>query len=239
MEKWCWRHIAANYEANHVDAVPPFTAKVTDIDGCSSAFAIPVDIKINNIGLNGILKANNDAFSTTTGKEIIFNVLNNDITTTSLKWNMSIVKTPEHGKIELVDGLCTYTPNAKFEGEDLITYKICYEDCADICTEAIIKIKMEKQDIALEACHFPNILTPNGDGANDVLQLSCAANFPSSELVVYNRWGYMVHQENSYQNTWGGTFKGELLPAGTYYYIFRTEAGNPVGRMGYLTLIRE
>ncbi len=67
-----------------------------------------------------------------------------------------------------------------------------------------------------------NLITPNDDGKNDVLEFVGAEKFPSNALKVYNRWGDLIYQKVNYQKDderFDGTYKGEQVPAGTYYYI--------------------
>ncbi|KAA9325553.1 PKD domain-containing protein [Hymenobacter busanensis] len=62
---------------------------------------------------------------------------------------------------------------------------------------------------------IPNIITPNGDNANDTFEqrLSCLP----VELKIFNRWGTQVFEAKDYRNTWGGAD----LPDGVYYYSLR------------------
>lgn len=59
----------------------------------------------------------------------------------------------------------------------------------------------------------PNVISPNGDGVNDVWVIHGLARSGSS-VKVYNRWGNLVHQAANYANNW----KGTGLPDGTYFY---------------------
>jgi gliding motility-associated-like protein len=233
-------------KTDNPDAVAPFRVKVTDKDGCSSPFSPAADVKINNIGQDGKLIANDDLVKIAIDAEAKVNVLSNDDTSTKLKWNITITNQPQNGFAVLSNGVITYIPSAKFEGEAVISYKLCYEDCSDICDDAQLKVIVEKKNPTnpdtkkpFAECHLPNILTPNGDGANDVLKFSCMEDYPNSELTVYNRWGYVVYNEIGYRNGWGGTYQRELLPAGTYYYIYKPDRAATECRMNYLTLIRE
>ena len=48
----------------------------------------------------------------------------------------------------------------------------------------------------------------------------------------------LVFKQDAYNNTWKGTFNGEQLPDGTYYYILEfTDSGATV--KGALTIISE
>jgi gliding motility-associated-like protein len=66
---------------------------------------------------------------------------------------------------------------------------------------------------------LPQIITPNGDGLNDVLKIPGILRLQPNHLTILNRWGNVVFEQDNYQNTWGGNgFSGEL-PDGTYYYL--------------------
>ncbi len=82
-----------------------------------------------------------------------------------------------------------------------------------------------------------NMMTPNGDGANDVLDLSEVIRADGCDLIVMNRWGSEVYMEENYSNGWAGTSTGgDDLPDGTYYYIL--VCGDEVRYKGAITIIR-
>ncbi len=67
-----------------------------------------------------------------------------------------------------------------------------------------------------------NMITPNGDGKNDVLEFDAINKYPNNSLRVFNRWGDQVYQKVSYgsdSERFDGTYKGKPLPAGNYYYV--------------------
>ena len=82
--------------------------------------------------------------------------------------------------------------------------------------------------------------TPNGDGVNErwlVTNGNCVIDINAQ---VFNRYGAKVFESNDYKNNWDGTYKGKLLPDGTYYYIlsFRLLNGKKVLLKGNLTILR-
>ncbi len=83
----------------------------------------------------------------------------------------------------------------------------------DGCSDTITKIVHIIDDVLV----FPNVITPNGDGMNDVLEIKNADKYPNNVIQVYNRWGKMVFEQQNYDNSWDG---GNLAD-GTYYYIFK------------------
>ena len=87
-----------------------------------------------------------------------------------------------------------------------------------------------------------NIFTPNGDGKNDDWTIKGIQDFPNAEIVIFNRWGVIVHHvPGTALIPWDGTNdKGELLEQGTYYYVItlnKVQGSNQIVK-GYVTIIR-
>ncbi len=61
------------------------------------------------------------------------------------------------------------------------------------------------------------ILTPNDDGQNDTFEPYCLIG-KEAALEIFNLWGQCVYKADPYNNDWGGTFGGQLLPEGAYIY---------------------
>jgi len=66
---------------------------------------------------------------------------------------------------------------------------------------------------------FPTVITPNLDGKNDVFVINnLEVIYPDCKVVIFNRWGSVIFESVGYQDPWDGTFNGEQLPMGTYFY---------------------
>ncbi|MFT7612126.1 MAG: gliding motility-associated-like protein, partial [Parvicellaceae bacterium] len=50
------------------------------------------------------------------------------------------------------------------------------------------------------------------------------------------RWGQHVFSSKNYNNDWDGTFNGEPLPDGSYYYVIQCDGS--VKEKGALTILR-
>ncbi|MEM9050524.1 MAG: choice-of-anchor L domain-containing protein [Bacteroidota bacterium] len=90
-----------------------------------------------------------------------------------------------------------------------------------------------------ETLNLPNGISPNGDGFNDGLEIRGIDEFPQNKLVVFNRWGNVVYEENNYSNgtQWTGQNEsGEELPEGTYFVV--VEVNGEDNLRGYLELRR-
>lgn len=82
-----------------------------------------------------------------------------------------------------------------------------------------------------------NAMTPNGDGMNDVLDLTEVLFADGCKLRVLNRWGGQVYEQDGYDNTWGGTnINGNPLPPGTYYILLH--CGKELRYGGPVTIIQ-
>ena len=62
----------------------------------------------------------------------------------------------------------------------------------------------------------PNVVTPNGDGINDIFLIENALNQPNNRLIILNRWGNIMYESAPYLNDFS---PAEFLD-GTYFYIY-------------------
>jgi gliding motility-associated-like protein len=67
--------------------------------------------------------------------------------------------------------------------------------------------------------NIPTMFTPNHDGKNDVFQIpNLGVNYPGCKVTIFNRWGGLIFESEGYQLPWDGTFKGDDVQMGTYFY---------------------
>ena len=107
---------------------------------------------------------------------------------------------------------------------DTTTYFIQVEDINGCTDTASVQVFVSEQDSAVIYANtygnLQNVITPNGDGMNDVLDLSGITNGDPCEFTVYTRWGTPVYNQEVYNNAWGGTTDGGAkLEDGTYYFV--------------------
>jgi gliding motility-associated-like protein len=96
-------------------------------------------------------------------------------------------------------------------------------------------VDCQNTDSTENSFEFPNVITPNNDGINDLFEID---NLPeNTEVIILNRWGNIVFSSTNYQNNWDGKDKsGEDLVDGVYTYKFKTQSGQI--RHGFVTLLR-
>ena len=142
---------------------------------------------------------------------------------------------PSNGTVSESNGVFSYSSNLVFVGGDQFFYEICSDVCPDECSTATVSLNVGND----ASCAIPNIFSPNNDGVNDEFIIPCLSTSqnPNNEVSIFNQWGDEVFRDAPYLNNWKGTYKGEDLPTGTYFYIIDLGDGNsPLA--GYLVLER-
>lgn len=86
----------------------------------------------------------------------------------------------------------------------------------------------------------PNTFSPNGDGINDTWEVPGIADYPGSEVIIWDRWGQKVFSSNGYREAWDGTNKGRPVSEGSYYYYIQLNEieGRSAPYLGYVSIIR-
>ncbi|MDO7887675.1 DUF7948 domain-containing protein [Hymenobacter cheonanensis] len=85
--------------------------------------------------------------------------------------------------------------------------------------------------VVVQKMFVPNVFTPNADGQNDLFTPRLGGCPP--RLQVFSRWGQLVYEHATYQNSWDGTG----LAPGTYYYLLTPPDGSPAIK-GWVELVR-
>jgi gliding motility-associated-like protein len=83
-------------------------------------------------------------------------------------------------------------------------------------------------------CVQQNVVTPNGDGINDFLDLG-SFNGPVS-VSVYDRWGALVFASDEYGNDWPSV--GSALPETAYWYVVRVAGEGGKAFVGEVMVLR-
>lgn len=91
----------------------------------------------------------------------------------------------------------------------------------------------------IEGIFIPNVISPNGDGKNDVFFIS-GGGFEEFEVKIFNRWGAMMFESKAPQVAWDGTTTaGEDVSAGTYYFVLTARSKTKdYSTTGHVTVFR-
>ncbi len=102
--------------------------------------------------------------------------------------------------------------------------------CSDV-KQITIEVGSEYSDVVAN-----NIITPNGDGVNDVWVIENIEQYPNATVKVFDIAGRLVFNQKGYDNKWNGYYNGAVLNEGAYYYV--VDFGTDLYKAkGYVTVL--
>jgi len=233
-----WRAVSANLM---IDNVGPRGAQISNLDigenivVLSYSTTLCPDFSSTEITLTreraSIIR--DDSYQLTNYNTAFLNVFANDDLSENV--TIDVLQQPESGSLVLDENGAIFNPDIRFAGTTSFTYQVCDLNCGNVCHEATVFLRIGDDG----DCTSPTIFTPNGDGYNDFFVVPCltSSTYTGNKLTIFNQWGVVVLEENNYQNDWQGTYNGEDLPVGTYFYVLNLGDGSePI--VGFLTLER-
>ncbi|MCB0479156.1 MAG: gliding motility-associated C-terminal domain-containing protein [Crocinitomicaceae bacterium] len=120
------------------------------------------------------------------------------------------------------------------ESGDHFPYVVAYNQNG--CTDtAFIHIYVNPSQTIL----IPNAFTPNGDGKNDQL-FPIILDVLSFDFRIFNRYGKLIYESNTYGDKWDGTYKGNIVQDGVYVYQLKYVDMDKIPHelYGHITVLR-
>ena len=65
---------------------------------------------------------------------------------------------------------------------------------------------------------YPKFFTPNGDGYNDVWNITSLNNQLNTRIYIFDRYGKLLKDISPNDSGWDGTYTGRPMPAGDYWF---------------------
>lgn len=196
-----------------------------DLSNCDTTL-----VNMNVIGLFAILPvAVNDIDTVVQGKPTQLQVLSNDTLFAPLT-SLRIIDYPSLGSAEADSfGFIRYIPEPDICDEMVsLTYEICTQFG---CDTGVVTVFIECDRIQVV-----DAFSPNGDGINENFVIKGIANYPDNRLIIFNRWGNKVFEQEKYDNSWSGDWNDSALSNGTYFYIF--DKGDGSRLTGYFLIFK-
>lgn len=145
------------------------------------------------------------------------NFINSSTDTSNVSWVFGNSTTSNS-----VNPSVTYLYNDNYE---VVLYVSNALGCTDSAFQIISITNIVPPDEIITL--IPNAISPNNDGKNDVWKLSFLSDlYPESEIQIFNGWGQQIFESVGYETPWDGTYHGERVNDGTYYYILNLNHGN-------------
>lgn len=113
------------------------------------------------------------------------------------------------------------------------TYEVTYTDENSCEASRPVTIKYDPE------IYIPNTFTPDDNDFNQVFSV-VYANIESFDMVIYNRWGELIHRMDMTNNSWDGTYKGKKCPDGVYVWKmeFLDDLERKHVRTGHVTILK-
>lgn len=107
----------------------------------------------------------------------------------------------------------------------------------NLAGSSVCKITISVTEPPVIITKIPNVFSPNGDGINDVWNISGLIEESSARVIVFNRLGVVVFEAKSgYHTPWDGKYQQKDLPEGVYYYLITNTEGAKFS--GYVNILR-
>lgn len=112
------------------------------------------------------------------------------------------------------DSGATFVDNNVFENLPAGEYTFYVKDV----TGCEIQVKATIEEVP--EINIPNVISPNNvDDLNDFFVIQ---GMRTPHVIIYNRWGNKVYENETYQNDWNG----EKHKEGVYFYVIKNKADN-------------
>lgn len=86
---------------------------------------------------------------------------------------------------------------------------------------------------------IPTVVSPNGDGNNDVFTTAdFALAYPDAKVSIFDRYGKCLAKYNASEGNWDGTYNGHKMPSTDYWYEISIDEIDKT-YTGHFTLIND
>ncbi len=127
--------------------------------------------------------------------------------------------------------ICGYPDPDDYDGDGILNE---HDNCPAIYNPDQTDINLNGVGDICDGMDMNDVISPNGDGINDSWHILNLDKFPNAIINVYNRWGNLVHESTGKDGPWNGSYKGDTLPSGSYYYRIDVMGDGSDVRTGWL-----
>lgn len=150
---------------------------------------------------------------------LTWNNPNNTCSDDVVKYHIYFAET-EDEVLQLIDSVKTLSDTI-LAFDNLTSIAGCY---AITAVDSFANESSQSAKVCVDNCpeyELPNVITINGDGANDFFKAIKNKFIKDVDLKVYNRWGTLVYETTDPAFLWDGKVIQSKLQAteGTYFYV--------------------
>ncbi len=210
-------------------AGPGYTYQWKDVD--DNVIGNSQTVTVDQTGIYTVTIGNGECTATFTTQVVeaqIPQIINADFQTNTLTLTAN---NPSNGPLE-------YSIDNGFTWQDSNVFN---NVAANITLNLQVRVKYTScvGSLPFFTLHIQNVITPNGDGVNDVLDLSGISRYKDFGASVFDRYGKEIWRATKDAAIWTGRFQSKTLPTSTYWYQVKYEDPankNPVNKTGWIML---
>ncbi|MCR9253694.1 MAG: cadherin domain-containing protein, partial [bacterium] len=123
-----------------------------------------------------------------------------------------------------------------FEENEFVSIRIRTTDLSGLTFEKVFEFDIiPNPELELD---IPTTFTPNGDMINDTWDIDNILIHQDAKVTVFSTDGARVFESIGYEVPWDGTYQGNELPVGTYYYIIELSGSNLRQYKGFVMILK-
>ena len=127
----------------------------------------------------------------------------------------------DNNQFSIIDSTLYIETKTNFNIKQTYNFRVMVKDAYALSYEkefVLNVIDIEGNDPPLPSTNF---ISPNGDGKNDYWEVENVEIYAEFELTILDQFGFVLYSvDKEYDNTWDGSYNGEPLRTGNYYYLF-------------------
>ena len=137
------------------------------------------------------------------------------------------------------DTICTDCPTITQIPVKTTTYEAIASNTVGCPVLRELTVTVE-DECEIDKIEVVNAFTPNGDGINDVFDITNHGVSQIGTVQIFNRWGEKVFEQEGNDILWDGTFRGIEVNPGVYVYTIKAicVSGDQKFIHGNVTVIR-
>lgn len=138
---------------------------------------------------------------------------------------------------KIVASLLQLKEKLDYEKRDQYSLSIAVTDAGGLSDTANIIIQVS--DAIEDDLPASKVITPNGDGFNDFFTIQNVDLYTNYSLRIYNSSGLLIYERSSnYDNSWDGTYHGQILESDVYYYLLENNADSQQYFKGTISIVK-
>ncbi len=204
-----------------IEGIYTFSFTVTDDDGATASAEVNVTVLAEPANVQPIVEAGEDITITLPENSVELTAEAEDPDGTIVQYRWERI---EGGEFTFLSANESTTIVNDLELGNYIFQLTVVDDGGLETTDRLNVFVIAPDEPPFITAELTKLFTPNGDGTNDIWVSEALNQFSDCSVIIYNRLGVKIFEEENYQNNWAGTDQnGRIVEEGAYFYVVSCE----------------